>query len=44
MATTKHRASYAETLSYTVGYNGGSASGWFWTTCIGILIIIYRST
>ena len=32
MATTKHRASYAETLSYTVGYNGGSQSGWFWTT------------
>jgi len=30
----RHRQSfnYGETLSYTVGYNGGNQSGWFWTT------------
>jgi hypothetical protein len=28
----RHIFNYGETLSYVVGYNGGSASGWFWTT------------
>ena len=30
----RHRQSfnYGETLTYTVGYNGGNQSGWFWTT------------
>ncbi len=32
LTTSRNYDNYGETLTYTVGYNSGPDSGWFWTT------------